>query len=283
MKWRGLERSGNLEDRRGRSAGAVAGGVGGLGIIGALLVMFLSGGGEGGDLGSLLSQLQEPAPQTEQQLPPADDAAEFYSAILGTTETVWSEVFDANGLQYEPAQLVLFTDRTESGCGGATSAIGPHYCPNDQTIYIDLVFFNELTTRFGASGGDFAEAYVLAHEVGHHIQNVVGTMDEVRNLQTQDPSQANSYSVSLELQADCYAGVWANSIFQRDAVLEQGDIEEGLDAAAAVGDDRIQERATGQIQPEKFTHGTSQQRVDWFNVGYQSGAPGSCDTFGADS
>ena len=176
----------------------------------------------------------------------------------------------------------MFSDATPSGCGGANSATGPHYCPLDETVYIDLTFYDELQRRFGASGGDFAEAYVLAHEIGHHIQHELGIMDDVRRLQQDRPADANEYSVRLELQADCLAGVWANSIFQRDNVLEPGDIREGLSAAEAVGDDRIQMTTQGRINPESFTHGTSEQRVNWFNEGYRTGDPAACDTFNND-
>ncbi len=200
-------------------------------------------------------------------------------SVLGSTETTWTDIFAAAGETYPPAPLVLFTDSTSSACGGATSAVGPHYCPLDQTVYIDLDFFAELERRFGGGGGDFAEAYVIAHEVGHHVQNILGIMDEVRSLQRQDPGRANDYSVSLELQADCLAGVWANAIFARGNVLEPGDIEEALDAAAAVGDDRIQEATSGQINPERWTHGSSRQRVEWFSAGYASGDPAGCNTF----
>lgn len=283
MRWRNLERSKNVQDRRGQTA-KVAGGVGGLGIIGVLLALFMGGGG--GDLGELLGQLGTPstsAPtQDSSEFEGIDDEEDFVTAILGTTETLWTDVFAASGQTYDPAQLVLFTDSTSSACGGATSAIGPHYCPLDETVYIDLAFYDELQSRFGAEGGDFAEAYVLAHEIGHHIQHELGIMDDVRDIQQSRPSDANEYSVRLELQADCLAGVWANSIFQRENVLERGDIAEGLSAAASVGDDRIQQATSGRVNPESFTHGTSEQRVDWFNVGYESGDPAACDTFSAD-
>lgn len=286
MRWRNLERSKNVEDRRGRGA-KVAGGVGGLGIIGVILALLMGGGGDGlGGMGELLGQLG-----TQQAAPPAQDAEEFEGidededfvmAILGTTETLWADVFAASGQTYDPARLVLFSNATDSACGGASSATGPHYCPLDETIYVDLTFYDELQRRFGASGGDFAEAYVLAHEVGHHVQQELGIMDDVRRLQQDRPSEANEYSVRLELQADCLAGVWANSIFQRDNVLEDGDIREGLSAAESVGDDRIQMTTTGRVNPESFTHGTSEQRVDWFNQGYRSGDPATCDTFNND-
>jgi hypothetical protein len=283
MRWRKLERSQNVEDRRGTRAGAVAGGVGGLGIIGILLALFL-GGGSGGGLGEALQGLGGgAAPAQTQEQPPeyqgVDEVEDFVSAVLGSTEVVWIDVFSSSGRTYEPAKLVLFTGSTPSGCGGADTQVGPHYCPLDKTIYIDREFYGELQRRFGASGGDFAEAYVMAHEVAHHVQNELGIMDQVRSAQQSDPGQANDYSVALELQADCLAGVWAYSIFQQGDVLERGDIQEAVDAAASVGDDRIQQKTTGQINPERWTHGSSQQRVDWFNAGYQSGDPNKCDTF----
>ena len=284
MRWRKLERSDNVQDRRGASAGKVAGGVGGLGIIGVLLALFLGGGG-----GGLTDALQGlgagggTATQTEQAQPPEyaglDDVEDFIRAILGSTETVWTDVFANSGRTYQPAALVLFTDFTDSACGGANSQVGPHYCPVDKTIYIDRGFYAELE-RFGATGGDFAEAYVVAHEVAHHVQNELGVMDEVRSAQQSDPNNRNAYSVSLELQADCLAGVWANYIFTLGDVLERGDIEEALNAAAAVGDDRIQEvTQDGQINPETWTHGSSQERVDWFTTGYQTGDASQCNTF----
>lgn len=283
MRWRKLERSQNVEDRRGNKAGAVAGGVGGLGIIGILIALFFGGGG-GGGLGDALSGLGSgaAAPQSQEQPPEyqgLDEVEDFVTAILGSTETVWNKVFADADQTYAATRLVLFSGFTDSGCGGANAQVGPHYCPLDKTIYIDRDFYAELERRFGASGGDFAEAYVVAHEVAHHVQNELGIMDAVRAEQQRDPSQANDYSVALELQADCLAGVWANSIFQRGDVLEQGDIQEALDAASAVGDDRIQQATQGQINPETWTHGSSQQRVDWFTRGYQSGNPNECDTF----
>ena len=284
MRWRNLERSKNVEDRRGR-APAVAAGVGGLGIIGVILAL-LMGGGDGGGLGDMLGQLGAPqtsaAAQDSGEFSGIDEDEDFVMAILGTTETLWTDVFAASGQTYDPARLVLFSQATESGCGGASSATGPHYCPLDETIYVDLTFYDELQRRFGVEGGDFAEAYVLAHEVGHHVQHELGIMDSVREIQQSQPSEANEYSVRLELQADCLAGIWANSIFQRGNVLQPGDIQEGLDAAGAVGDDRIQLTTTGRVNPETFTHGTSEQRVRWFNVGYETGDPAACDTFNTD-
>jgi predicted metalloprotease len=282
VRWRRLERSSNVQDRRGRGA-AIAGGVGGLGIIGLLLTLFLGGGSEGDVLDDLLGGFGAPREVPAQELPSeqqTDDASEFVRAILGTTETYWDQVFVDSGLDYDPPTLVLFTGSTPSACGGASSLHGPHYCPLDSTIYVDLDFFATLQSRFGARGGDFAEAYVIAHEVGHHVQNVLGIDDQVRRAQQSDPGGANDLSVAMELQADCFAGSWANSIFQRGDVLEPGDVEEGLDAAAAVGDDRIQEAATGRVDPESWTHGSSVQRVEWFTRGYETGDPSACDTFG---
>ena len=282
MRWRRLERSSNVEDRR-RAGPMVAAGAVGLGIIGLLLALFLGGGGEGG-LGDLLGGLAAPSQPAQQELPATeqetDDAGEFVKAILGTTETYWGGVFSGAGLSYEPPRLVLFTGSTNSGCGGASSLHGPHYCPLDRTIYVALDFFAELQRRFGASGGDFAEAYVIAHEVGHHVQKLLGISDEVDARQREDRSNANEWSVALELQADCFAGKWAYSILQRGNVLEAGDIEEGLDAAEAVGDDRIQASTQGRIDPESWTHGSSAQRVEWFTTGYRTGDPNACDTFG---
>ncbi len=283
MRWRNLERSTNVEDRRGRTA-RVAGGVGGLGLIGVVLVLLFGGGG--GNVGDLLNQLNSshttPGQQDAGQIQAGDDAGAFVQAVLGTTETLWTDVFAAAGQTYQPAELVLFSGATESGCGGANSATGPHYCPIDKTVYIDLDFFDELRQRFGATGGDFAEGYVIAHEIGHHVQDELGVMDDVRSLQESHPEDANDYSVRLELQADCLAGVWANSIYQREDVLEPGDVQEALNAAASVGDDRIQQTTTGRVNPETFTHGTSEQRVHWFNAGYESGDATACDTFNTD-
>ncbi len=285
MRWRKLETSSNVEDRRG-TGGAIAAGAGGLGIIG-LLIALLFGGGSGGGFGGiddLLGQMQggtAPAQPTEQaeEFQGIDEEEDFVRRVLGSTETVWTDIFAAGGQQYTPASLVLFDAPTPSACGGARSEVGPHYCPLDQTIYVDLNFFDELRRRFGASSGDFAQAYVIAHEVAHHVQNELNIMDEVQRLQRSNPNDANELSVRLELQADCLAGVWANAIFLREDILEPGDIEEALSAAAAVGDDRIQQATTGRVNPESWTHGSSEQRVQWFNDGYRSGDPNQCDTF----
>jgi predicted metalloprotease len=285
MRWRKLETSDRVQDRRGTGA-KVAGGVGGLGLIGVLIALLLGGFGGGGgfgEIGDLLGQVQEaqapPQQQQADEFQGVDESEDFVRRVLGSTETVWTEVFREAGVVYQPANLVLFNNPTSSACGGARSEVGPHYCPLDQTVYIDLGFFDVLTQRFGASAGDFAQAYVIAHEIGHHVQNELQIMDEVQQLQRSDPGNANELSVRLELQADCLAGVWANSIWQREDVLEPGDIEEALSAAAAVGDDRIQAATTGRVSPESWTHGSAEQRMRWFTEGYETGDPNVCDTF----
>jgi hypothetical protein len=251
---------------------AVGGAVGFLVLVVALIVYLVPGG----DDPNPLDDLAAPSDRTEQTLPASDvEAGEFVEAVLGTTETYWNSVFEEGGLAYPEPRLVLFAAATNSACGDADSKAGPHYCPLDQTIYIDLGFLDELQTRLGASG-DFAEAYVIAHEVGHHVQLVLGIMDEVAEQQQRQPESENALSIVLELQADCFAGNWAHSIFQRGDILEPGDIDEGLNAAAAVGDDRIQEQTTGQVNPETWTHGSAQQRVEWFTAGYETGSPAAC-------
>jgi predicted metalloprotease len=287
MKWKRGYRSENVEDRRRVGAGAAA--VGGGGIIAVLLALFFGGGGgDGGglDLESILGSLGQ-APQGNVQAPerpegtdPDEDLRSISEFTLDDVQALWTELFAGGDSQYPNATMVLFTGSTNSACGGATSAIGPHYCPLDQTVYIDLDFFRQLETRFGAAG-DFAEAYVIAHEIGHHVQNVTGIMDEVRRVQQSRPADANEYSVRLELQADCLAGVWARSAYQ-DNLLETGDLEEAIGAAEAVGDDRIQQQAGGMVNPETWTHGSAAQRVEWFRVGFDTGDPNTCDTFSAD-
>lgn len=285
VKWKKTrERSDQLVDRRRSKAGVGAAAVGGGGIIALLLTLLLGGGGGGGDLGAIFDQLGSPA-QAPNQPANLDDApdpdaelVDFMSFVLDDVQGMWAEVFAEAGQTYEPAELVLFSGSTESACGGARSAIGPHYCPVDQRVYLDLDFFRELASRFDAPG-DFAQAYVLAHEIAHHVQNVTGIMDEVRSLQQSNGARANEYSIALELQADCLSGIWGRTVFERD-LLERGDLEEGLGAAAAVGDDRIQEQATGTINPETWTHGSSNQRIEWFEVGFDTGDPNACSTFG---
>jgi hypothetical protein len=255
------------------------GGMGrGLGIGGTVVVLALSllfGRNLFNDLGV------EPGVATGAPMTAADSSAEepqvqFVSFVLDDVQDTWSKVLPKYGARYQPARLVLFRNSTDSGCGPAQSVMGPFYCPLDERVYLDLGFFDELQRRFGASG-DFARAYVIAHELGHHVQHILGTDARVRQAQESNPSEANELSVRLELQADCFAGVWANSTGQR-RLLEQGDIEEALGAASAVGDDRIQQRTTGRINVDSFTHGSAAQRSQWFRRGFESGDPRSCST-----
>lgn len=273
MRWTPGGRSPNLEDRRSM------GGMGrGLGIGGTVVVLALSllfGRNLFNDLGV------EPGVATGAPMTAADSSAEepqvqFVSFVLDDVQDTWSKVLPKYGARYQPARLVLFRNSTDSGCGPAQSVMGPFYCPLDERVYLDLGFFDELQRRFGASG-DFARAYVIAHELGHHVQHILGTDARVRQAQESNPSEANELSVRLELQADCFAGVWANSTGQR-RLLEQGDIEEALGAASAVGDDRIQQRTTGRINVDSFTHGSAAQRSQWFRRGFESGDPRSCST-----
>jgi predicted metalloprotease len=230
----------------------------------------------------ILSDNSVTTTESSGELAPADSAAEepmvqFVSFVLDDVQQTWTSAFSGAGSSYRPANLVLFRDGTQSGCGVGQSAMGPFYCPIDEKVYIDLGFFNELDRRFGAPG-DFAQAYVLAHELGHHVQHILGIDERVRQIQRQNPQFANEVSVRLELQADCYAGVWAHSAAERGK-LETGDIEEGLAAASAVGDDRIQQRTTGTVNVDSFTHGSAQQRAEWFRRGFESGRSSACDTF----
>ncbi len=263
--------------------GMAVGGIGGIGIIVVVLITLLGGGGNG--LDQIMNQLTPAAPQQSgaqaEEFEGEDDYEVFASTVLGSTDETWTEIFEGSGLQYQLPTLVLFRGSTQSGCGGATSAVGPHYCPLDETIYLDETFFDELTARFGAQGGDVAEAYVIAHEVGHHVQKRLGLMEQVQSAQQSAGSQseANDLSVRLELQADCFAGIWAYSIKDLGVFLP-GEINEAIDAAEAVGDDRIQQSVTGQVNPESWTHGSAAQRVEWFNRGFETGNPTACDTFG---
>ncbi|MGH7572913.1 MAG: KPN_02809 family neutral zinc metallopeptidase [Gemmatimonadota bacterium] len=278
MQWRSGRRSTNVEDRRGMRPGIAVGG--GMGLLILLLIVWCMGGDP---LALLQTQTAPQAPSTGSGPAPAaeDEAAQFVSAILATTEDAWGTIFAENGVTYPSPTLVLFTDMVRSACGTSSSATGPFYCPLDQKVYLDLGFFRELA-RLGGPG-DFAAAYVIGHEVGHHVQTVVGTGDEVRSLQQRRPGDANDLSVRLELQADCYAGVWAHRA-NRDQggnFLEEGDVDEGLAAAAAIGDDRLQRTQGRAMNPESFTHGTSTQRQQWLRRGLDSGDPDACDTFGA--
>lgn len=279
MKWEDRGRSKNLEDRRG-SSGPVGRGIP-LGIGGILLIVALSAI-TGTDLFALLGINQGgPAttttPATQEELAAEEEQVRFVSFVLDDVQTTWSGL--VSGGTYPAATLVLYRQAVESGCGVAPSAAGPFYCPTDQKVYIDLSFYDTLRERYGAPG-DFAEAYVIAHEVGHHVQNLTGTLGQVRQSQQANPAEANALSVALELQADCYAGVWASSADAR-GIMERGDIEEGLGAAAAVGDDRLSSQAGRTVNQETFTHGSSQQRMQWFTTGFHSGDPNACDTFQA--
>jgi uncharacterized protein len=294
MKWKPGKRSGDLEDRRSQGGGLGGGGfpipmgrMGGGGIVGVIIAVVLyflvsSGGGGGGfDVpapGSAFPQVpQSGSGASVPGSPDEDKQVDFVSFVLDDAQGFWKQQFQAAGKPYQRAKLVLFRNQVSSGCGLASSDTGPFYCPLDQKVYIDLGFFDELNRRFKAPG-DFAQAYVLAHEIGHHIQQQLGIEQQVREQSQSNPGDANELSVRLELQADCLAGVWARSTYDR-GVLESGDLQEGLTAAAAVGDDRIQSQAQGRIDPESFTHGTSEQRAHWLQTGFDSGNLESCDTF----
>lgn len=281
MKWQGRRQSGNLDDRRGMSGkGKLAAGGGVIAVVVILLQIF--GGETGQQLAPMLEQVTQgqSSQQVEQRelTPQEKETGAFMSTILAYTEDTWSEIFRENNLgNYKEPTMVLFTDAVSTGCGNASSASGPFYCPADQKLYMDLAFFDELKSRFGAKGGDFAIAYVTAHEIGHHIQTLLGTSNKVRQLQQQtNQTGANEISVAQELQADFYAGVWAS---HNKGVLEEGDIEEALSAANAVGDDAIQRRTQGSVRPDSFTHGTSEQRKYWFMKGYKTGDIRQGDTF----
>ena len=284
MRWRGERQSENVEDVRyeGSSRRIPRGMKLGGGMTLLLLVIGLLLGQNPLELLQIFSQSNIGVSTDSQPQPrPAgnDEAAQFVSVILASTEDVWGKMFSGSGQRYPAPKLVLFSDGIESACGLNSSATGPFYCPRDQKVYLDLSFLTELR-RIGASG-DFAVAYVISHEVGHHIQNVIGTERKFRQYQSQASSQeqANALSVLMELQADCYAGVWANHAHSQRQILEQGDVEEGLNAAAAIGDDRMQKMAGRRVNPDGFTHGSSQQRVQWCRIGMQSGDINTCDTF----
>ena len=285
MKLEGEEQSENVEDRRRGGGGRAAGGIGLVGILLVLGISLLTGK----DPRQLLQLMQDTgvgveATAAEPGGPSPDDRlGVFASQVLRSTEKVWDDVFREMNGQYEVPRLVLFSNGVESACGATSSAVGPFYCPADRKVYLDLAFFSELDRRFAAPG-DFAQAYVIAHEVGHHVQNLLGLSDKVTRAQeaARSEAQANKFSVGLELQADCLAGVWANRanrLNPQKPILEEGDIEEGLRAAAAIGDDRLQKMGQGYVQPESWTHGSSEQRVQWLSRGLKSGDPNSCQTF----
>ena len=281
MKWKGRRQSDNVEDRRGMSGGGkvVAGG-GAIAIVLFLLKMFIPDSAPLIDtIQTQVQQSQTAAPSTQRELTAQEiEMGEFVSTVFADTEDIWTKIFQENNLGvYKQPKVVLFSGAVETACGGASSASGPFYCPGDQKVYMDLTFFEELRTRFGAKGGDFAIAYVVAHEVGHHVQTLLGTSAKVRKLQQgKSEKEGNRLSVCLELQADFYGGLWAH---YNKKYLEVGDIEEALDAAHAVGDDAIQSKMQGHVVPDSFTHGTSAQRVKWFKKGFESGDIRLHDTF----
>jgi predicted metalloprotease len=293
MRWRRV-RNPDVIDRRGARSGtgfpagrggAVGGGLGVVGVILFLAIQLLGGGtGSAFDVdtglgGSGSAQGQPVAiPPSED---PERDLKDFSTYVFTDAQKTWEQIFNRAGQPYEHAKLVLYRDGVRTACGAASSAVGPFYCPGDQIVYLDLSFYGDLQDKLGA-GGDFAWAYVIAHEVGHHVQQQLGTSEEVTRLRQDQREDANELSVRLELQADCYAGVWANTVYKQGD-LEKGDVREALRAAGAVGDDRLQQQATGSINPDSFTHGTSEQRRSWFEKGYESGDANACDTFSPDS
>lgn len=290
MQWRGRRGSANVEDRRGQGSsgggsfsGKGCGTTGGVGILVVAVIVWLMGGNPLQILGLLgdgmLDQSVTTNTQTYTPTPQEDDMAQFVSVVLADTEEVWTEIFRKMGKQYRKPTLVLFSGYTTSACGAAQSATGPFYCSADEKIYIDLSFFDQMATQFGAKG-DFAYAYVVAHEVAHHVQKLLGTLDEAHSLMSRSSQKkANQISVGLELQADFYSGVWAKYTETMFKALDPGDIDEALNAASAIGDDRLQEQAQGYSVPDSFTHGTSQQRHDWFYKGYRTGDITQGDTF----
>lgn len=297
MKWRGRGGAGRIEDRRGAGGGLGGGGIplpmgkaggGGLGLIVMLVIYLIFGGLPGGGGGGFAVDPgtgqfpQAPAPTEEElQKAPADDPAKFVDFVAGDVDATWQKLFADSGKVYEPPIVVLYDDQVSTACGNAPATVGPFYCPADKKVYLDLPFMAELQQRLGANG-DFAQAYIVAHEIGHHVQNLLGVMEDVDLARQENPDDANDLSVRLELQADCLAGIWAHSAVRQQDLLETGDLEEALTAAAAVGDDRIQKQAGGEVNPDTFTHGSGEQRVTWFKNGFEAGDPTGCDTFKGD-
>lgn len=285
MRWEGQRQSDNIEDRRGMGPVRPGIGIGLGGIVLVLAVSFLTGTNPlqilnmigGMQDGDVPSAVEAPGPAQ----PPQDQLGQFASVVLADTEDTWRTLFSQTGRSYEEPRLVLFTGAVHSSCGTASSAVGPFYCPGDHKVYLDLSFFQELSQRLGAPG-DFAQAYVIAHEIGHHVQNLLGVAEQVAHRQRQtSTAEANVLSVRMELQADCLAGVWGHHARRERRLIEPGDFEEGLRAAAAIGDDRLQHMSQGHVQPESWTHGSSKQRVTWLRRGLESGDPSACDTFAA--
>lgn len=281
MRWNKGRESGNIEDRRGMGVGGkglIGGGIGT--VVLTLIAMYF-----GVDPAVVLDQAGKLSPAQQQAplatSPEEENTKKFLSVVLADTEDTWGKLFQESGKQYKNPTLVLFSGQVQSACGLADAAMGPFYCPGDQKLYLDMSFFNDLASRYGAPG-DFAQAYVLAHEVGHHVQTLLGISDKVRARQQRaGQAEANQLQVRMELQADCYAGIWAYHADQERNILEAGDVEEALAAASGVGDDRLQKQARGVVVPESFTHGTSAQRMNWFSRGAESGNPEQCDTFNA--
>ncbi len=277
MRWEFGRKSDNVEDRRGRgvSPGVVGGGLGGLVLT--LIAVVL--GVDPAIVNQVIPQDNGYSTPTQTTSQPKDEIGQFVSVVLADTEDTWNPLFRQMGANYREPKLVLFSDRVQSACGYASAAVGPFYCPPDEKVYLDTSFFRDLKNKLGAPG-DFAQAYVIAHEVGHHVQNLMGISDKVRSVQNRvSKVEANQLSVRLELQADCFAGIWANKAQTQRQRLEPGDIEEALNAAASIGDDRLQKQAKGYVVPESFTHGSSAQRVKWFKTGFQSGSIDACNTF----
>lgn len=287
MRWRGGRRSTNIEDRRGggirrmpRGRAGRAGGLGGVGIVIALIAIFVFDVDPSLLLGSGDFQSEEVLDTPAQPVTEAErELQDFVSVVLADTEDVWGQLFAQAGGEYAEPKLVLFTDGVQSACGFAQSAVGPFYCPGDQKVYLDLSFFEELSRRFGAPG-DFAQAYVIAHEVGHHVQTLLGISGQVHQAKaSMERADANALQVRMELQADCLAGIWAHHADRARDILERGDVEEALGAANAIGDDTLQKRSQGFVVPDAFTHGTSAQRMEWFTRGLETGSVQACDTF----
>ncbi|OYX59096.1 MAG: flagellar biosynthesis protein FlgM [Brevundimonas subvibrioides] len=280
MRWQGGQRGGGIEDRRGMGGGAVAGG--GIGVAVLALIGYFVFGIDPSTTQQVASQFGQAGTSQEGRMgTPEDQAGQFVDVVGENINDVWRTKLDG---YTPPASTVLYEQGTSTGCGFGQSAMGPFYCPADQKVYLDLAFWQEMETQLGASGADFARAYVLAHEIGHHVQTLTGASEQVQRAQQGASSEAegNRYSVALELQADCYAGVWAAnaaSVSSGEVAVEQGDLEEGLRTASAIGDDTLQRRSGGQVSPESFTHGSSAQRMEWLQRGYQTGDPASCDTF----
>ena len=280
MRWRGRRQSSNIDDRRGARTGRASLG-GGLGVIAILIAGYFLGIDPRPFL-QLLQQTQQTTQPPATGVPgPADDASQFTAVVLADTEDAWNVLLPQVGKRYEEPRLVLFSGRVNSACGLASAAVGPFYCPADRQVYIDLIFFEDLRTRFGA-GGDFAQAYVIAHEIGHHVQTLIGVSQQVQRLKARASTvDANRLSVRQELQADCFAGIWAHHTERSKQILEAGDVEEALNAASAIGDDRLQKQSRGYVTPDSFTHGSAEQRVRWFRRGLERGELSDCDTFNA--